>query len=593
MKGVILAGGSGTRLFPNTKVTNKHLLPVYNRPMIFYAIDTMIRSGIRDILILPGKDNAGDFARLLGSGAEFNCSFFYRVQESAAGLAYAVGLSEDFMAGDNFMVLFGDNIIFDDLTEDVRNFSEGCKLFLKQVPDPHRHGIAEIDEYGRVLSIEEKPQNPKSSYAVIGAYLYDSRAFDFINRLIPSERGEFEITDLNNLYLKESTVTARHLESPWFDAGTHESLVEAASYIMGMNRPIERKAAQGAEKSKKIAVGFVLYDSIKYLPDFLNSLKGQDYSNVLFFALDNNLAENNSDADYIRQNFPQIEIIRPGDNVGFGKGHNMMIRRAAEFGTEFYVALNFDMLLERDFLSELMNAALKNPKIGSVTGKVKRWDFENKERWENSGKTNFIDTTGLVITRSYRFLDRGQGEIDHGQYDSEEDVFGSSGAAVLYRISALDDVAYVNSQGKKEYFDELMFMYKEDVDLAYRLQLAGYFCRYTPNAVVYHDRTVALNGIGIIATIKSRIDRAKKYKEWSWLNHHVILSKYFSTKVPLKIWLFTFWFELKQFVYIMLFEPFLFKQIPRLFKLTGDIKDRKKQLKKRVDFNRSIEKWMI
>lgn len=592
MKGVILAGGSGTRLFPNTKVTNKHLLPVYNKPMIFYAIETMIKAGIKDILILPGKDNAGAFAQLLGSGAEFNVNFFYRIQESAAGLAYAVSLAEEFVGDDNFMVLFGDNIIFDDVAPDVANFTSGCRIFLKQVPDPHRHGIAEVSEDGRVVSIEEKPQIPKSNWAVIGAYLYDKQAFEFIRQLKPSSRGELEITDLNNLYIKGNLVTARYLESHWFDAGTHESLVEAASFIMDLNRPVERVEHKESNSSKVVA-GFILYNAIKYLPEFLVTLKSQNYSNVKFIALDNNENPDNEDVRFLKENYSEIEIIRPGWNTGFGAGHNLMIKKAKELGAEFYAALNFDMLLENNFISELLNTILKNPLTGSVTGKIMRWDFDNKERWGNAGRSNFIDSTGLVITKGHRFLDRGQGEIDRGQYDIEEEIFGSSGAAVMYRMNALEDVSYTNAKGEKEYFDELMFMYKEDIDLAYRLQLAGYKCKYAPSAVTYHDRTVALESPGVFGTVKSRMNRAKKYKEWSWVNHHIILSKYLSTKLSFGVLASTVWFEFKQLIYILIFEPFLFKQFIRYLGLKNEIVDRKKQVKRRLEYKRAVEKWMI
>ena len=156
MKGVILAGGEGTRLHPNTKVTNKHLLPVYNQPMIYYSIQALLRAGISDILILPGKNHAGDFAKLLGSGRDFNANFTFKIQDHAGGLAYAVSLAKDFVGDDNFVVIFGDNILEDNITEDVENFEKGAKIFLKQVPDPERFGIAELDGE-KVLNIVEKP----------------------------------------------------------------------------------------------------------------------------------------------------------------------------------------------------------------------------------------------------------------------------------------------------------------------------------------------------------------------------------------------------------------------------------------------------
>lgn len=187
MKGVILAGGSGTRLYPNTKVTNKHLLPVYNQPMIYYPIQTLLKAGITDILILPGKDNAGDFARLLGSGKDFNANFSFKVQDHAGGLAYAVGLAEDFVGDDNFVVIFGDNIVEQNIIKDVQEFENGAEIFLKQVPDPKRFGIAELDG-DKIIRIEEKPENPKSNWAAVGVYIYDSKAFEYIRNIKPSSR---------------------------------------------------------------------------------------------------------------------------------------------------------------------------------------------------------------------------------------------------------------------------------------------------------------------------------------------------------------------------------------------------------------------
>ncbi|MFH1564878.1 MAG: sugar phosphate nucleotidyltransferase [bacterium] len=589
MKGVILAGGAGTRLFPNTKVTNKHLLPVYDRPMIYYAIENMIKAGIEDILILPGKDHAGDFAKLLGSGKDFNVRFTFKIQDHAGGLAYAVGLAEDFVGDDNFLVIFADNIIDNNFYEDVQNFKSGAQIFCKEVNDPQRFGIAEV-EGDKVINIVEKPAEPKSNWAVIGAYIYDSRAFEYIKTLKPSDRGELEITDLNNVYLKNGTMKASFMKGEWYDTGTHESLATAAYNLMMKDRPVEEFKLE-RKNSPKVGVGFVLHKSEKYLKDFCQSLKTQDYKNLEIYAVDNNEEEENEDVKYLKNNFPEVKIIRPGSNVGFSAGHNLAIRKAANKSCEFYATLNFDMVLEENFISELLNSIMKSPRIASSTGKIKRWNFDDQSEYKD-GKTNFIDSAGLVITKEHRFSDRGQGEIDHGQYNEEEEIFGASAAAAIYRIAALDDVAFVNEKKEKEYFDELMFMYKEDIDLAYRLQLAGYKSIYTPTAIAYHKRSLFSKGDGIISIVGGRWNRGKEQKEWSWSGHHIILQKILRNDFSANVYFKTLWYEFKSFVYILFFEPFLLKQYLQMFKLRSQIRDRREQIKKRVDAKSHIEKWM-
>jgi glucose-1-phosphate thymidylyltransferase len=589
MKGVILAGGTGSRLFPCTKVTNKHLLPVYDKPMIYYAIENMIKAGIEEILILPGKDHAGDFAKLLGSGREFNVHFTFKIQDHAGGLAYAVGLAEDFVGDDNFLVIFGDNIIDYDFYEDVQKFQGGAHIFCKQVDEPQRFGIAEV-EGDKVINIIEKPQNPKSNWAVIGAYIYDAHAFDYIKTLKPSERGELEITDLNNVYIKKEQMKASFIKGKWYDTGTHSSLAKAAYNLMKSEKPIETFKID-RQNSPKIAVGLVLHNSRQYLPDFFNSLQKQDYRNFNIYAVDNNSDKDNEDVKYIKKHYPEVKIISPKNNIGFAAGHNLIIKQALADSCEFYLALNLDMILEENFISELLDVAMKSPRISSATGKIKRWDFAARSN-SDQGKTNFIDTTGLVVTSEHRFLDRGQGEIDHGQYDDEGEVFGASGSAALYRLAALDDIAFINENKEKEYFDELMFMYKEDVDLAYRLQWAGYKSMYNPRAIAYHDRTVKSRGRGIFGIISNRWNRQKQFKEWSWINHHIILKKILDNDLSLKVRFKTLWYEIKSFGYILFFEPFLLKQYIQLFKLRKQIRDRKEQVKKRIDTKEQIERWM-
>lgn len=234
MKGVILAGGLGTRLYPLTKVTNKHLLPVYNKPMIYYPIQTLINAGIDDILIVTGGNNAGDFLKLLGNGKEFGLKHInYTYQEGEGGIAEALRLAEFFASGEKVCVVLGDNIIEKNIRRAVKNFQrqkEGAKILLKEVSDPQRFGVPELRE-DRIVRVEEKPKRPKSQYAVIGIYLYDNDVFNIIKTLKPSNRGELEITDVNNRYIEKGLMTWDLLEGWWTDAGTFESLLRANQLV--------------------------------------------------------------------------------------------------------------------------------------------------------------------------------------------------------------------------------------------------------------------------------------------------------------------------------------------------------------------------
>jgi glucose-1-phosphate thymidylyltransferase len=252
MKGVILAGGLGTRLFPLTKITNKHLLPVYDRPMIYYPIQALVNAGVRDIMIVTGGRKAGDFLSLLGNGSEFGLKHLnYTYQEGEGGIAEALGLAEHWATGDKVAVVLGDNIIQYNISKAVRAFERqerGAKILLKEVHDPERFGVAEVSGE-RVLGILEKPKTPKSNLAVIGIYMYDPRVFDVIKTLKPSDRGELEITDVNNWYIKDGSMTYEMLQGWWTDAGTFESLhrasclvAEGGANLMDEPRPATEKA---------------------------------------------------------------------------------------------------------------------------------------------------------------------------------------------------------------------------------------------------------------------------------------------------------------------------------------------------------------
>ena len=256
MKGVVLAGGTGSRLSPLTRVTNKHLLPVHNQPMIYYPIQTLVNAGIRDILLVTGGQDAGDFLRLLSNGKDFGLQHInYTYQEGEGGIADALRLAEHFAGGEKVCVILGDNIIEGNIYEAVQRFQQqerGAHLLLKEVDDPERFGCPEIAD-GRILRIEEKPKQPKSRYAVTGIYFFDATIFEKISRLRPSERGELEITDVNNMYIEEGTMTFSVLEGWWTDAGTFDSLRRATNLVAetGANKmtPVATPSRTSARKT--------------------------------------------------------------------------------------------------------------------------------------------------------------------------------------------------------------------------------------------------------------------------------------------------------------------------------------------------------
>jgi len=234
MKGIVLAGGTGSRLFPLTKITNKHLLPIYDKPMIYYPIQTLVDAGIKEILLVTGGRNSGDFLRLLANGKEFGLKHLnYTYQEGEGGIADALSLAEHFADGEKICVILGDNIIEKNIraaAEDFEKQKSGAKILLKEVTDAQRFGVAEIQN-GRVVGIEEKPEKPKSNFAVTGIYMYDETVFEKVQKLVPSRRGELEITDVNNAYIREGTMTFSYLDGWWTDAGTFNSLLRATNLV--------------------------------------------------------------------------------------------------------------------------------------------------------------------------------------------------------------------------------------------------------------------------------------------------------------------------------------------------------------------------
>ncbi|MES2087679.1 MAG: sugar phosphate nucleotidyltransferase [Patescibacteria group bacterium] len=233
IKGVILAGGLGTRLYPLTKITNKHLLPIYDKPMILYGIETLKNSDIEEVMIVCGREHAGHFMNFLGSGKEFGVKLSYAIQDkNNGGISDALMCAEDFADGASVAVILGDNIFENNFSKEITNFKSGAMVFLKKVADPHRFGVAVFDTTGKkLLTIEEKPKNPKSDFAQTGFYIYDANIFSNIKKIKPSARGELEITDANNMYLEHGELNFAIVKGYWLDAGTFDSLLEASTVI--------------------------------------------------------------------------------------------------------------------------------------------------------------------------------------------------------------------------------------------------------------------------------------------------------------------------------------------------------------------------
>jgi glucose-1-phosphate thymidylyltransferase len=237
MKGIILAGGKGTRLYPLTKITSKQLLPVYNKPMIFYPIETLVSAGIKDILIIVAPTHAGHFLNLLGTGREFGAKFTYEIQEEARGLADAFVIGENFIGKSSVALILGDNIFDYDFRSAIRTFNSGARIAVRKVEDPKRYGVVEFDEENKVISMEEKPEKPKSNYASLGFYIYDNKVVEFAKSLTPSKRGEIEITSfkkspaINNMYLERGELEAVVIDGFFEDAGTFGSLLRASNFM--------------------------------------------------------------------------------------------------------------------------------------------------------------------------------------------------------------------------------------------------------------------------------------------------------------------------------------------------------------------------
>jgi len=314
-------------------------------------------------------------------------------------------------------------------------------------------------------------------------------------------------------------------------------------------------------KKAKLVIGFITYGELtaNYLPYFLNSIKKQSYKDFKILSFDNSEKEINKNSEFILKNYPEIEIIRVGENIGFARAYNILISQAVKIGAEYFLLLNPDLILEPEAIKELMKVIEGDNRLGSVSPKILQWDFKNNK------KTNVIDTYGVALRPGLRFIDIGQGQIDKGQFDNIE-ILGPSGAAALYRIRALEQIAH-----HSHYFDELMFMYKEDCDLAYRLYLAGYKSKYVDQAIVYHDRTVKSMGENNLKVMLNRKEKGRQAKRWAFLNQQIIFFKYWRLQNRRNKML-IFWFGLKMLIFVLLFEQYLLGQFIKLWKIRKKIR---------------------
>lgn len=314
-------------------------------------------------------------------------------------------------------------------------------------------------------------------------------------------------------------------------------------------------------ENKKLAIGFIVYGetTAKYMPHFLPSLMNQSFKDFEIIVFDNTPEKENENSKYLQANFSEIEVIGEEKNLGFAKAYNRMIKKAKESNAEYFLALNIDMILDEDAVAKMIEAMEKNKELGSVCPKILQWDFKNNR------KTNIIDSCGISQLSALNFHDLGQSEKDIGQCESKN-IIGPSGAAAMYRMSALEKV-----REEENYFDELMFMYEEDCDLAYRLKIAGFKSKCVSDSIVYHNRTAIAKGQGNIKIALNRRNKPKSIKKMGFLHKHIIFIKYWnlqSFKEKLEI----IWYGLKMFVFALLFEQYLLKEYFYLWRIRREIK---------------------
>ncbi len=586
MKGVILAGKNQTEEIVNIQ-GNIYSSLIYDKTLIQHAVSTLKNSGVREILIIIEKENWEETIKSIENNFDHNIEITYKIQHKKGGTAQALLLAENFSNGGSLAVMQG-NVLFENTFEDpIMMFKSGAVTTIK-TSDDSSHAIVELNTDGSIRSIEENPILAKSKHAEAGFYLFDNTLFETIKKLEPSKSGNLDITQINKAYLRKNNITIYKIPGTCIEINTSTDIVEAniiAHEANGANRTYStaRKQLNESENQAKISIGIALYNSSRYLIPCLQSLQKQTYKNYEIILLDNNSSDETR--TILEKQFTDIKVISSTENLGFGKAHNQIINSATG---EYYACLNVDMIFEPNFLSELIKELKNNTKLGSVGGKIKRWDFdgytENSGTIREMGKTNFIDSVGIKILPSHRFEDIGQGEVDHGQYDKEANIFGVSGAAVLYRMAALQDISFTLDD-KTEYFDESMFMYKEDVDLAYRLQWAGWESMYVPSSISYHDRTISFTEKTnkMWSWIRNRRKKPARINLLSYLNHKILLEKNFTKKYSSDIKRATFWYNAKIFLYILIFETETLWAWKKYWDIRKKVAQKKQNMPRRVE----------
>lgn len=326
----------------------------------------------------------------------------------------------------------------------------------------------------------------------------------------------------------------------------------------------------------KLVIGFITYgdSTAKYLPYFLPSLHEANKGEGMIMAVDNTETEDNANSRYVKAGYPDMDIVWAGKNIGFARAYNIMIEKAIKAGAEYFLAVNPDMIFEPDFIKEMIKTIEFDDRLAAVAPKILKWDFANQR------KSNIIDSQGIFITKEHRFSDVGQG-ADESAMPSKS-IFGFTGAAVLMRINALDDVSY-SIEGKKEFFDELMFMYKEDADLSYRFRLAGWKIKFAPRAVCYHDRSASPMGESNLRIALNRKNKSRRVKRWSFCNHWVLFLKYMNIPYSMTVRVKTAWYMLKMSVYALFFEAYLMKEIFGIWQNRRIINIKRKKTKITID----------
>lgn len=590
MKGIVFAQKSASP--DQAPGVNPYLSLVFDKPLIASSIETLKRSSVEEILVLATTDLLPGLAQFLGNGDRFGAKVRFQVTDKNNELE-ALAEARSFFKDDLVAVISGSEVFDEDFAAEALYFQKGSEIFVKPMEPREGHTVVEVSNNGKVESMEYSPHFPKANKVLIGLQFFDRTLSEKLSN-IEGKTGK-TILDLLELYRTEKHLEVKTVTEGWTSVHSSVDLLEASllhqESIEIRAEKIEASKAPQEEVFPKVSVGVLLHNSEKYVKACFDSLLAQDYPNFDIVVLDN-ASEDHSRAVFLehfgKADSKKIRMIREEKNVGFGNGHNRLIR---ETKGEYYFCVNIDMIFEKNFIGNLVKSMQSQPNLGAVGGKLKRWDFEAFSRGQ-TGKTNFLDSVGISFLSNHRFEDMGQGEADFGQFEQEREVFGISGAAVLLRRSALEDIAIEEEGQPISFFDPLMFAYKEDVDLAYRLQWAGWKAKFLPGAVAYHDRTARTHGKTFWQTVKNRFKKSAKVNRYSFLNHKILLQKNFSRSFSFRILAKTFAYNTKLFCYLLIFETETLFQWFRLLWMRGRINNHRKQIKKRISA-RDMEKFMM